>query len=149
MLREQAVTQRTRLDVEIAQLDEAIAKVSRRASRSGGPATQQRPAGSQRRPMSDTRQRVLSAVSERSPRRVRPVEIVQALGADPQRPPVSMGSVHNMLKALIDDGQVVRVGDGLYQLASATGPALAEADNGFSKNGAGTLSFAASPQKVR
>jgi hypothetical protein len=108
-LREQAVAQRQRIDVEIAQVDEALAKQGRRRGGKSAPRSSS--------PPGTTRQRVIQALREKG--QASPAEIVAHTAQRGQ--PIRPGSIYNMLKALMEKGTVTRVSEGVYELASANG----------------------------
>lgn len=91
-----------RISVEIDQIQEALEQKN---------PTRTRP----RRGEGGTRQRVLEAVTE-APRAITPAEIITILEAEGPTP--SGGAIYNQLGRLLKDGEIVKVGDGLYELAS-------------------------------
>jgi Ferric uptake regulator family len=117
-LREQAVAVRQRVSVEIEQIDEALAKQGRkRPSRAARPSPSPSPSRPSPAPAGATRQRILRIIRDEG--QTSPAEIV-ALSKQ-QGKPLGKSSVYNMLKALTDTGVIVRVSEGVYELASANG----------------------------
>jgi hypothetical protein len=106
--REQKIAQRRRIDVEVEQIDEALA---RQAKRRAGKAPV-RPSGLRRE---TTRQLVLRTVREHG--RCSPVQIRARLKLEGR----SDKTVYNMLKTLVEEGAIVRVSTGVYELASSNG----------------------------
>jgi hypothetical protein len=106
--REEAELTVQRLQVEIQQLDEALARVARRAGRTaqGGLKT-------------DTRRRVLQIVGDHGGP-VSPAEVIEQLHAQ-DLPTPKNGAIHNMIGRLARDGVLARVGDGLYDLPGRNG----------------------------
>lgn len=130
-LREQAVAQQERLQVEIVQLDEALAKQNRkRASR---PSSRGATGGT-------TRERVLRAISKLET--ASPSDIVVHSAKEGR--PLPKGSVYNMLRTLLDKGDIERVSDGVYALSD--GETATTQLPGPSANGSATAAAQVSPQ---
>jgi hypothetical protein len=121
-LRDKLDAEGARVAVERQQVDEALALQSRRASTSVR-STAGRPSG--------TRKRVLD-VFARTAGPMSPAEVIAALEADGGSP--SRGAVHNMIGRLVESGEVRRIGEGRYELASRNGGEVA-AFPGLSENG--------------
>ena len=120
-----------RVGVEVQLIEEALAKQTRRGSRSASRGT-----GSTRR---GTRDLVLDAFAETVPGPSSPAQIVQAAHA--QGATVTGGAIRNMIGRLVDEGLIDRVGEGEYNLASRNG-VHPDAPSGPSENEAGDPLFA-------
>lgn len=124
-LRDRYIAQKRRIDVEIEQVDEALAKQSRRrGSRTAARANGSYAPGS-------TRELVLKALRERGAST--PAEIRAGFEQEGR----SAKSVYNMLKTLMDKGEIVRVDDGVYELASDNGSHAGEPSSGATGVGSG------------
>lgn len=123
-IREKASAEVARLQVEIDQIDQALAKKAQQATRRS-PRTSRRASAS-----GGTRELVLNAVGAAGSGTVSPAQIIASLrGAGSS---VSAGAIRNMIRRLVDDGEVVRIREGAYKLPSQNGSATAE------NNGDGT-----------
>lgn len=114
-----------RLRVELQQVEDALARQARRPARS------QRSSGQMDGKAGNTRQRIVAVLHDAS-EPMTPSEILAALKRDgPER---SRGAVHNMLARLVDSGQIAKLGEGRYELASRSnalaGEALVPSENG-------------------
>jgi len=108
-LRAEAERAVQRLQVEIEQIDEALARVGRRRTArdsQGGPKT-------------STRRRVMDVIGEGG-RAMSPAEVIEALNAQNLPTPKS-GAIHNMIGRLAREGDLAKVGDGLYDLPGRSG----------------------------
>jgi hypothetical protein len=108
-LRQKAHAERARVEVELQQFEEALALKARRGPRQTR-TTAAKPGG--------TRKRVLDAVAS-SPDPISPAQVIAKLREAGSSP--SGGAIHNMLARLIEAGDVAKVADGQYTLASRNG----------------------------
>lgn len=127
-LRARYIAQRQRVDVEIEQIDEALTK---QAKRRGGKAASARQNGS--RPVGSTRELILGALREKG--RSSPAELRAGFEQEGR----SAKSIYNMLRTLTLEGEVVRVADGLYELASDNGSRAGEPSSGATSVGSGGM----------
>ncbi len=127
--------ERARINVELDQVREALARRARpMARRTQG----RRPA---RRP-GETQQRILDAVA-RLPQPVSPAQVIANMeehGVTGNR-----GTIHNAIGRLVKTGQLVRLGEGQYKLASTNGSspessveATSSGDGGYERQRAPT-----------
>lgn len=117
--------ERARINVELEQIGEALARQSR-------PAAKSRSAGRRPTRPGATQKRILDAVA-RLPQPVSPAEIIaemEAHGAAGNR-----GTIHNAIGRLVKIGELDKVDVGQYQLASRNGSS-GESHAGSSENGA-------------
>jgi hypothetical protein len=126
-LRARYIAQRQRVDVEIEQIDEALTK---QAKRRGGKASA-RQNGS--RPVGSTRELILGALREKG--RSSPAELRAGFEQEGR----SAKSIYNMLRTLTLEGEVVRVADGLYELASDNGSRAGEPSSDATSVGSGGM----------
>lgn len=110
-LRDDLRRERARVDVESRQVDEALALQARRTSKPIR-STAARPGG--------TRKRVLD-VFVKAGHPMSPAEVIEALDAGGGSP--SRGAVHNMIGRLVESGDLWRIAEGRYDLASRSGDA--------------------------
>jgi hypothetical protein len=101
-LRDQARDDLAQLQVELGQIEAAI---ERRTPRPTGRSGKR----------GDTRRRVLEAIGN-SDRPLTPSDVGDVLSVE-ENPP-SAGSIHNMMGRLVKEGELERVGNGLYRLAT-------------------------------
>jgi hypothetical protein len=121
-LRNKTKSTRDRADVELQQIEEALARRSPVASRALG----------------STRKRVLAFIAQRGP--ARPADVHAGLREEGGAP--SGGAIHNMLGRLVKEGDLERVGDGYYKVASRNGSGSEEIE------GTEPLSTATDPQQA-
>lgn len=129
--------ERARINVELDQVREALARRARPVAKGRNPG--RRPA---RRP-GETQQRILDAVA-RLPQPVSPAQVIANMeehGVTGNR-----GTIHNAIGRLVKTGQLVRLGEGQYKLASTNGSspessvkATSSGDGGYERQGAPTL----------
>lgn len=128
-MRKNAQGELERVQVELRQIDEALKK--------------QRPSRTPVSGPNSTRNRVKQYVADHGP--VRPSEVFEGLSAEGETP--KSGAIHNMMGRLVQDGDLVRVGDGFYELAS-NGSASQNAPPEAQGNGnSEPLSMAPRPQE--
>jgi hypothetical protein len=108
---DKAAAQLRRLEVEVEQLEEALARQVRRSARAGGSAR------------SDTRQRVLETIRDHGGP-MSPSQVIAALNAQDAPTPKS-GAIHNMMGRLVREGDLVREG-GQYDLPGRNGVPIDE-----------------------
>lgn len=101
-----------RLQIEADQMRQALRLQAQQARRTTRPA--RRGSGS-----GDTRSQVLDAVRHASPNSITPAAVVAAVKAEGSS--VTKGAIRNMLRRLVDDGEVERVSEGIYRLPSRNG----------------------------
>lgn len=120
-MRDKAAAQVKRLEVEIEQLDEALARQARRSARASGTAR------------SDTRQRVLDVIRDHG-EPMTPSQVIAALNAQGTPTPKS-GAIHNMMGRLVHEGDLVREA-GQYDLPGRSDvPDINVAAFGSAENG--------------
>jgi len=105
--------ERARVEVELEQVAEALSRQSRRT---GGRAPQR--GGRTPARSGATQKRILAAVG-RASHPVSPAQVIAEMEREGVTP--SRGSIHNTIGRLYRNGQLVKVADGLYQLASRNG----------------------------
>jgi len=128
-----------RVDVELAQITEALELKARRVT----PKSPQRGARRPTRPGA-TQKRILDAVA-RLPQPVSPAEIIAEMEAT--GPAGNRGTIHNAIGRLVKIGALDRPDVGQYQLASRNGSSE-ESHAGPTENGASQpLSTAGQPQE--
>jgi len=130
--------ERARINVELEQIGEALARKSR-------PAPKSKSAGRRTPRPGATQQRILDAVA-RLPQPMSPAEIIsemeKAHGTAGNR-----GTIHNAIGRLVKIGELNKLDVGQYQLASRNGSS-AESDTEPAENGASEPPFtAAQPQE--
>lgn len=117
--------ERARINVELEQIGEALARQSRPAAKSKGG----------RRPTRQgaTQKRILDAVA-RLPQPVSPAQIIAEM--ESHGPAGNRGTIHNAIGRLVKTGRLDKPGVGQYQLASRNG-STGESHAGPSENGTG------------
>ena len=116
-----------RLKLEIELIEQAIAKQAQQAARRAPRPSRRRASAS-----GGTRERVLNAVGAGNGDTVSPAQIIAALRSDGSS--VTAGAIRNMIRRLVDEGEVVRIREGVYKLASRNGSS-AESNAGPTENG--------------
>lgn len=109
-IREKAHAEVARLQVEIDQIEQAIAKQAQQAARRA-PRSSRRASAS-----GGTRELVLNAVGQADGDTISPAQIIAALRAAGSS--VTAGAIRNMIRRLVDEGEVVRIREGAYKLTS-------------------------------
>jgi hypothetical protein len=126
-IREKARAEVARLHVEIEQIEQALAKQAQhQARRSARPNRRKSTSGG-------TRERVLTVVGAATEDTTSPAQIVAAVRA--QGVTVSSAAIRNMIRRLVDEGEIVRIREGAYKLTSRNGSASQESDAERSENG--------------
>jgi hypothetical protein len=137
-IREKARAEVERLQVEIDQIDQALAKQQQAARRT--PRRGRRSSAS-----GGTRERVLGAVAAADGDTISPAEIIAALRSEGST--VTSGAIRNMIRRLMDEGEIVRIREGAYKTTSQNGSAE-EPNLGPTENEGGEpLSPATHPQE--
>lgn len=123
-LREQTAAQLKRLEVELEQLDDALARQTRRSGRASGGGR------------SHTRERVLEVLEE-APGPLMPKHILAAMGeAAPRRE-----ALYNTLSRMVSDGVLER-DEGEYKLAGRDAAGSGDVSNPDQNGGGGPLLMA-------
>jgi hypothetical protein len=136
-IHEEARAEVRRLQVEIEQIEQALAKQAQRQARRA-------PRPSRRKTASGgTRERVLQAVRNADDT-ISAAEVIATLHAGGSS--VTSGAIRNMIRRLVDDGEIVRIGAGAYKLTSRNGSS-AESNAGPTENGTGQPLSAAVPSQ--
>lgn len=125
-IRGQARAEVDRLLVEIDQIDQALAKQAQQAARRTPRSTRRASASG------GTREMVLNALGAAGDDTTSPAQVIAALRNGGST--VQSGAIRNMIRRLVDEGEIVRVGEGAYKLPSRNGSS-AESDSG-AENGA-------------
>jgi len=112
-IREKAREEVARLQVEIQQIEQALAKKAQSAARRT-PRSARRASAS-----GGTRELVLTAVANATDDTISPAQIVAAVHEAGST--VKSGAIRNMIRRLMDDGEVVRIREGAYKLPSRNG----------------------------
>lgn len=136
-MREQARETASRLQVEMDQIEEALAKQAR-SKQVRRPSRQGTGSGS-----TGAKAKILEMLST-SAQPLSPAEIERGLAGAGIK--TTRGAIHTALGRAMKAGQVKRVAEGRYTAASSGGDSRA-ATTGHNQNGAETLSFAATPQE--
>ncbi len=116
------------LQVEIEQIEQALAWQAQQQARP--PARPSRRNGAS----GGTRDRVVHAIGAADDDTISPAQIIAALRAGGS--PVTAGAIRNMIRRLVDEGEVVRIREGAYKLTSRNGSPR-EPNLGPTKNEAG------------
>jgi hypothetical protein len=125
-IHEKARAEVARLQVEIDQIEQALAKqAQQQARRSPRPSRRKTASGG-------TRERVLEAVRGADDT-ISAAQIIAALRESGSS--VTSGAIRNMVRRLVDDGEIVRIREGAYKLTSRNG-SDAEPTSGPTENGA-------------
>jgi len=128
-----------RLLVEIDLMDQALAKQAQQAARRTPRSTRRASASG------GTREMVLNTLGAAGGDTTSPAQVIAALREGGST--VKSGAIRNMIRRLVDEGEVVRVGEGAYKLPSRNG-STGESHTGPSENGASEPPFtAAQPQE--
>jgi hypothetical protein len=138
-IHDEARAEVARLQVEIEQIEQALAKQAQRQARRA-------PRSSRRKTASGgTRERVLEAVRE-APDTISAAEVITTLRTGGSS--VTSGAIRNMIRRLVDDGEIVRIRAGAYKLTSRNG-SQEEPDAGPTENEAvGPPLTAPAPQEA-
>lgn len=124
--------ERARINVELEQIGEALARKSR-------PAPKSKSAGRRTPRPGATQKRILDAVA-RLPQPVSPAEIITEM--ESHGPAGNRGTIHNAIGRLVKTGALDKPDVGQYQLASRNGSS-GESHAGPSENGTGEPPFTA------
>lgn len=103
-----------RVEVELAQIAEALELKARRSAPRSAHRTARRPS----KPGA-TQKRILDAVA-RLPQPVTPAEVIAEMASDGS-PAGNKGTIHNAIARLVKSGALVKLDVGQYQLASRNG----------------------------
>lgn len=136
-LRDKAQSELARLQVEIDQFDEALAKRSRRG---GGTRQVPRPRTG-RTTRGNTKKLVENIFKSQPDMDLSPAAVVRTL-EEQGTPPSSPSAVYNGIRRLKEVGTILQVGEGLYRLASQNGAGQAP---GPTENEEGEPLLTASP----
>lgn len=111
--RAKAQAELARLTVEVEQIDQALAKQAQQQARR--PGTRGRRKGAS----GGTRERVIQVVRAAPGDTISPAQIIAAMRADGSS--VSSGAIRNMIRRLVEEGDIDKVREGVYKLASRNG----------------------------